>query len=362
VRPAREPVFVLLEADPLGSQGPKGRGGVMKRPRERTSGARITLALLTLLTLLVALTLGACGGGSTSPTTAATPTSTPSAAGSSAGTSVSGASATPTTTAQVTAAYFDALAKVDNIIGFRRLVDLYAEDARLEDRAIGIVASGRKAIADNWNTFFLAGPGKDTPISQFVGEGSAVVEEKAAFPGGEVYAADVLRVRGGKIVAESIYYSDAGANPKFPPAPLDTPPAPTDTQAASQALAADYMSALRSLVPARLAPFYARDVVYQDTGRNRRYVGPSAAIAAHAKMYALKGLSFRRLGVVAGPGWAAVMWQRTDREGGKPLVHIPDWYTRWARRPTIHGVTILEIRKGKIARETTYSDHLRTEY
>jgi hypothetical protein len=56
------------------------------------------------------------------------------------------------------------------------------------------------------------------------------------------------------------------------------------------------------------------------------------------------------------------MWKRTDREGGKPLVDIPDQFTKQGRRPTIQGVTILEIRKGEIARETIYSDHLRTRY
>jgi hypothetical protein len=66
--------------------------------------------------------------------------------------------------------------------------------------------------------------------------------------------------------------------------------------------------------------------------------------------------------VVAGPGWAAAQWKRTARVGGRPLVEIPDEYTRWAKRPTIHGATILEIRNGKIARQTIYRDHLRAEY
>jgi hypothetical protein len=320
--------------------------------------------LLLLTAVLVAATIGACGGGSGSGTTAATLTSSPSALGSSAGAPDGGASpvATPTTTAEVTAAYFDALDDVDHIDGFRCLVSLYAEDARLEDRAVGVVTMGRKAIADYWNTFFLAGPLEDTPFSQLVGSDWAVVEETATY-GGQIYAADVLRVRDGKIVTEYLYYNDMGPGGlEYRPAPLQTPPAPADTQAASRALATDYASALRSLDPARLAPLYARDVVYQDTVRDRLNVGPSAAIAAHAKMYALKGLRFHEFRVAAGPGWAAVMWKRTDREGGKPPVDIPSQYTRWARRPTIHGVTVLEIRGGKIARETIYCDHLRTRY
>jgi hypothetical protein len=333
----------------------------MKKPEGSRTSAAIAV-LLASLVVVMALTLGACGGGSGSATTA-TPTSAPPALGSSTGTPAGGASpvATPTTTAEVTAAYFDALSKVENIIGFRRLVGLYAEDARFEDRAMGVEAVGAKAIADYWNTYFLAGPLKDKPFSRLVGGDSAVVEEVAS-AGGQVYGADVLRMRGGKIVTDFIYYNDTGAISRFPPVPLKTPPAQADTQAASQKLADVYMSALRALAPARLAALYAGHVVYQDTARDRRYVGPSAAVAAHAQMFALEGVSFQAMGVAAGPGWAAVMWKRTDREGGKPLVDIPDQYTKWARRPTIHGVSILEIRRGEIARETVYSDHLRTRY
>jgi hypothetical protein len=56
------------------------------------------------------------------------------------------------------------------------------------------------------------------------------------------------------------------------------------------------------------------------------------------------------------------MWKRTDREAGKPPAGLPDRYTKWGRSATIRGVTILEIREGKIARETIYSDHVRTKY
>ncbi len=99
-----------------------------------------------------------------------------------------------------------------------------------------------------------------------------------------------------------------------------------------------------------------------DTGRDALYQGPSEALGAHAKMFALAGVRFQANGVLDGPGWAAVMWKRSDSEGGKPLVDIPAKLAKAAMRPTIHGVSILEIRDGKIARETIYSDHLRTRY
>jgi hypothetical protein len=323
------------------------------------SGSRATvvgvLASTVVLAVLAALMLAACGGGSPPSASPPTVSSTSPARGAS-------PVATPATTAEVTAAYFDALNEVGNISGFRRLVWLYADDAHYEDRAMGFVADGRTAIADRTNALFLEGPLKATSVSQLAGSDWAAVEEMASY-GGQLYGVDILRVRHGRIVTEYVYYNDMGSDSvKYRPAPLKTSPAPADTQVASQALATDYASALRSLGPARLAALYAQNVVYENTGRDRLYVGPSAAIAAHARMYALKGLSFHDFRVVAGPGWAAVMWKRTDREGGKPLVDIPDEYTGLARRPTIHGATILEIRDGKIARETIYCDHLRTEF
>ena len=271
--------------------------------------------------------------------------------------------ATPTTTAEVSAAYADAVSDIRDDIAFQRLLGLYAEDARFEDRAIGRVALGTKAISEYWDYFFHSGWMTDRATAQLVGDDVAVIEEEASGDGGSVHAAAVLRVRGGKIVADFEYYNDMEpGGRRYPLEALKSSPAASDTEAASRATAHAYMAALRALAPARLAPLYARDAVYQDSGRDVRYVGPSAAVAAHAKMFALKGVRFRPVGVVAGPGWAAVMWMRTDREGGEPLVYIPAEFTKAALRPTIHGLSILEIREGKIARETIYSDHLRTVF
>jgi hypothetical protein len=362
VRPARGSVFVLLGAGPLG-----GEGEVIHRPRGFQASATITLVLSSLvafavLALVIALTLTACGGSSGSATTGVTPAPTPGVVGSSAGTPAGGASpvAAPTTTAQVAAAYAAALSTAGTTSGFRSLIGLFAKDARFEDRAIGDLRVGTKAIADYFNYWFVRGPLTSTPRSELVGSDAAVVEEEV---NGAAYGADVLQVHHGKIVSYYLYYNDAAPeNPRFPSEPLKTPAAPADTQAAGQKLADAYLSALRALAPARLAPLYAGHVVYQDTVRDRRYVGPSAAIAAHAQMFALKGVLFQTMGVAAGPGWAAVMWKRTDRQGGKPPAGLPAEYTKWGRRPTIQGVTILEIRGGKIARETIYSDHIRTKY
>jgi ketosteroid isomerase-like protein len=198
------------------------------------------------------------------------------------------------------------------------------------------------------------------PLSQLAGSDGFVLENVAEAID---YGAEVVFVRGGKIVADYIYHDDLQQEPPMQaPTPLQTPPAASDTEAASAAVAKAYMAALRALDPARLASLYAPEVVYMDTGRDVDYRGPSAAVRAHVRMFALKGVRFRANGVLVGPGWAAVMWKRRDREGGKSLVDIPAQFTRWGERPTIHGVSVLEIRDGKIARETIYCDHLRTKY
>ena len=328
----------------------------MKWPGGFQERAAITLVHASLV-VICAFAVAACGGSSGS---AASPSATSALAPSAGPQGGASPVTSPTTVAQVAAAYADALSTARTSSGFRRLVGLFARHARFEDRAIGDLRIGTKAISDYYNYWFVLGPLTSTPRSELVGTHAVVVEEEV---NGAAYGADVLGVRDGKIVSDYLYYNDAAPEyPAYPPEPLKTPPAPADTEAASRALAAAYMSALRALAPERLAPLYAGDVVYQDTARDRRYVGPQAAVAAHAEMFRLKDVRFRTVGVAAGPGWAAVMWKRTDREGGRPPAGLPDQYTKWGRRPTVCGVTILEIRDGKIARETIYSDHVRTKY
>ena len=59
------------------------------------------------------------------------------------------------TTAAVTAAYLDADSQLSSTSGFRRLVGLHANYAPHEDRAIGVVAVGRRTIADCWDKVVL---------------------------------------------------------------------------------------------------------------------------------------------------------------------------------------------------------------
>lgn len=200
--------------------------------------------------------------------------------------------------------------------------------------------------------------------SRFSCRDGAIVEEKGEASGTATYAMEVLLVRDGKITIDYVYFSDwlSDRVPKLAPALLKTAPGASDTRAASRRVARDYMSALRSLAPSRLASLYAENVVYQDTSRDVRYRGADAVLAEHVKMFGLRGVRFKAAGGLGGAGWAVVMWRRTDREGGSVPSGYPLEFAAWALRPTICGASVLEIREGKIARETIYSDHLRTRY
>jgi SnoaL-like domain len=311
-----------------------------------------------LLVVAGALTLGACGSRNATNSTKPTPTSSAMASPTAAASPASPV-ATPTTTAQVVAAYAAALKE------FRSPIDLFSRDARSEDRAIGDVRRGWKAVKA-FQEYFQGGQAgiTTTPRSWFAGSDGAILEERGDWGFGAGYVVNLFRIHDGKITTWYVYLSDMLSDrvPKLAPALLKTPPGPSDTETVSRRSARAYMTALQALAPARLAALYAHDVVYQDTSRDIRYAGSAAAVAEHAKMFALRGVRFQANGVLDGPGWAAVMWRRTDREGGKPPVGYPAELAKWAIRPTIHGVSILEIRDGKIARETIYSDHLRTRY
>jgi hypothetical protein len=324
--------------------------GAATRSRSLRWGAPALCALMIVIASAGAVALAGCGG-----TSVGGATSSPMASAE-ATTDRASPVATPTTPAEVAAAFAAALDE------FRSPIGLFAGRAHLEDRSIGDIRDGVKAIRDyrdEWTTVLAI-----TSRSHFGGSDGAIVEEKGESSGTAAYAVNVLRVRGGKITAWYVYYSDWLSNgiPTLAPALLKTPPRSSDTEKVSRAVAGGYMSALRTLAPTRLASLYAPGVVYQDTSRDARYVGPSSAVAEHARMFALKGVRFRANGVVAGPGWAAVMWRRTDREGGTPPLGLPPGLAKWGKRPTIHGVSILEIRAGEIARETIYCDHIRTTY
>jgi len=312
-----------------------------------TRGSRTTVACARVLVVAIAaLALAACGG--TSTTTTQSERASPSAA--------------PTSSAAVMSTYTALGAKLTDPGTLARFMRLYADDATLTDRAFGGVYHGAAAISGYFLQFL--GPGgvyTYRPVCWRAGTEGAIAEEIVASSEMRLPSLEVLRLRGGKVVQTDVYYLDAYFG--RPPVPLATAPGPSDTEAASLRTAGAYWAALRRLDPAALGRLYTDATVYRDVASARQYKGATATAAAHARVFAMHGVAYSGGEVVAGPGWAAVLWARTDREGGKPhtQVSIPAEWTKRAGRPTIDGATVLEIRGGKIVRETVYCDHLRTK-
>ena len=303
-------------------------------------------ATLTVFVASAVLALAACGGSDS--TAVQTPRGSP--------------TAVPTSPADLVPVYAALEATLTKPGVLDRFMRLYADDATLTDRANGGVSHGADAISGYFLQFL--GPGgvySCRPVSWRAGAEGAIVEEVVASSEMRLPALEVLRLRGGTVTSVDVYYLDAYFG--RPPVPLKTAPDSADTEAASVRSARAYWAALRRLDATGLARLYTDATVYRDVASAREYKGASGATAAHKRVFAMRGLAYSGGEVVAGPGWATVLWARTDREGGQPhtQVSIPAEWTQRAGRPTIDGATVLEIRDGKILRETVYCDHLRTK-
>jgi ketosteroid isomerase-like protein len=310
-------------------------------------------AMLLLLSIAAAgaLVLPGCGGsnGGGATETAASPSS--------------GGTTTPTaeaSEADVIAAYAAILPRLEESGVIDDLMALYADDACMEDRAYGASSVGKDQIRAYFTQYFTGGNLSDKIVSTYVGSGCAVVESLAYSPGVVALpAAEIIKLDGGLITTHYVYYYDGQIGREAEP--LQTEAEPGDTEAESLRTARAYLSALRATDVEALARTYAADVVYRDTAHKRSFAGADAATEAHAAVFAMKGVKYEGDGVFAGPGWAAVLWRRTDREGRQiAYPDLPDDYLRLAKRPTVAGVSVLEIRAGKVVRETVYCDHLRT--
>jgi hypothetical protein len=314
-------------------------------------------AALCAIGLLFLTTMTACAGSEEGGV--ATPAASSPLASSSVGPTAGGA-VSPATAAQLISSYTDAATRLHDAGEIDTLAALYADDARMEDRAFGATTVGRDEIRAYWKRFFVTGPLSYEVVAAYTGRGCAAIESNAFSSEVALPTVEVFKLRGGRIAEDYVYYYDGQVG--HVPAPLETEPGPADTVTVSRRVAAAYLSSLRSLDARGLASLYAPSVVYRDTAHARRFVGVAAAAGAHAQVFAMKGVRFAGAGIITGPGWAVVMWRRTDSRGRQiPFPDgLPAEYLELARRPTIAGATLLEIRDGRIGRETIYCDHLRT--
>ena len=126
------------------------------------------------------------------------------------------------------------------------LMALYADDARMEDRANGATSVGKDQIRTYWTQYFTGGVLSDKVVSTYVGSGCAVVESLAYSPGvAALPAAEILELDGGLITSHYVYYYDGQIGREAEP--LQTQAQPGDTAAESLRVARAYLAALRGL-------------------------------------------------------------------------------------------------------------------
>jgi hypothetical protein len=245
---------------------------------------------------------------------------------------------------------FTAYAAATRASDLSRLTDLYAPRVKVVDDFAFTAAKGKaKALISNGELADYLVSGKT--VSTFVGNGAALWE---AWPGsyvavggwyGPEAVAEVVTLRGDKIAREDFFWA-GGPNTKVGvgsphPSRLRTPPGPGDTSSVARQVALGYGSALRQKDAAKLADMSSAnvrflDVSYGDHGKRH------ALLRRYERMFAFPAdLGFTGVRAFSGPGWAVVRWTAaSDRLGYDGVT----------------GLTVLEIRNGKIARETLYCE------
>jgi ketosteroid isomerase-like protein len=293
----------------------------------RGLGTGITASLRVAMLLLLSPALVACGGSSTK---AATSPSPPSAA------------TTP-----------EALVGTDSVAVTKKVVDgynaafsawktdqfgpLYAADVAYFDNAFNVRAKGkavvlkelRKSLTITTGTRIFAG---------YAGSGWGVAEFRWDYLehsfNGSLQVLVLLESRGGKIVHEAWNYEPSEKGRTLAPAPLESAPGPQDTPSAAEGVAREYAAALQAQDAAAMAALSAPTIAFTDTASHTVGHDPGQVQARYARIFKPPSgvsLNFTQLRYAFGAGWAAVMWTADG-----------------------DGVTMLEIRDGKIARETLY--------
>jgi len=243
---------------------------------------------------------------------------------------------------------FSAYAAATRASDLGALSDLYAPRVTVVDHFNFSTAKGRdQALGANGGLtdYFVSGK----TVSTFVGNGAALWE---AWPGeyltlGGWYTpeavAEVVKTRGAQIVREDFFWvlgpdTRAGVSSVHVTG-LRAPPGPGDTSDVARRVALGYAGALKNKDAVGLAGASTADVLFLDIGygdHGRR----QALLRRYERMFAFPAdLAFTTVRAFCGPGWAVVRWTAaSDRLGYGGVT----------------GLTVLEIRGGKVARETLY--------
>jgi ketosteroid isomerase-like protein len=295
--------------------------------------------LLALVGVTASLALAACGGASIS-------SSTPS-------TVASGVAASPSV-----AATPERLVGGDSVAATKNVMDglaaglvtqsgaqvapLYADAVVYDDYTYGLHLEGKTDVLKELQRS-LRQTGGVRVLADYAESGWGVLEHRWDFTkahGVSIQPITICEISDGRIVHEEWWYQDPVGLPSgtpLEPKPLTTAPGPQDTAAVAQAVALEYAAALQARDAARVAALSATSIAFMDTASSTTGGSPGEVRAHYASMFAAPAdLAFTNLRYVFGPGWAAVIW--TASGGGVDG----------------EGATMLEIRDGKITRETLY--------
>jgi hypothetical protein len=241
---------------------------------------------------------------------------------------------------------FTAYAAATRAYDLSTLRHLYAHGVEIDGRSYSAAETDDAMIRNSEQAdYFVSGE----VVSAFVGRGTAVWE---AWPGDNVAVggwyspeavAEIVTVRGETIAREEFFWitgPNLRAGEKSPhPARLRTPLGPGDTAAAARRVALAYVAGLKTKDAGRLARLSTPNVTFLDVGygdHGRR----SALLRRYERMFRFPAdLAFTGVRTFWGSGWAVVRWAAASDSLG---------YEDAA------GLTVLEIRGGKIARQTLY--------
>jgi len=173
-------------------------------------------------------------------------------------------------------------------------------------------------------------------VATYAGEGWATGEGCNEVPGAVVPHVSVFQVKDGKVIAQDLYYSGV-ASEGTAPRTVAEPPTTADTATACAEVTRAYATALGTGAIDGSVELYRDDVAFLETTSDTALSGPAAVVMFYEGLFARsESFGFADLRYFAGQGFGAVLWQAGT--GTTPGA----------------GVTVLEIRDGKIARETLY--------
>jgi SnoaL-like domain len=314
----------------------------------RAYGCRVGLSLglaTATLSLLLALTPGCGESASTATSGGSTPQASPSV------TAVPErlvGSDSVGVTRHVVEVFRTSLKKMT----VAKFTPIYADDVVFDDYCYGTHGEG-KAVAVGMIRKNLREYTDARWIAGYAGRGCAVIEEYWDFSetyGAKVAILAVYKTRGGKIVHEGDYlqaFQNLPEGSALEPEPLQSAPGPADTAAAAEGAALRYAAALQAKDAAAVAAVSAPKIALVDTASSTVGGDPEAVRAHYAAIFRKPDdLAFKNLGYMFGRGWAVVLWTAASPSSAL----------------SADGGTLLQIRNGKIARETLYYNSVKVAF